>query len=310
MGQYQGSEQHIANARKVSDLGRAAQTANREKRIAAYNLDPRRCLGCQMALSYDDVIKRKKKFCSSSCSAKVANAKRMASGAYHSEETKEKIQEALSDHAKKVREERLKSAGMTLERHCKSCGKIYVPSRRILKSFCCSRKCMIAYNAEKFKNMSEEDREKARERGKLNIKKQMQDGRWKGWSGRGEPSFPEKFVMELLVKDGFAFECEKHCVGFSIDLAFESIKIALEVDGKQHDYKVNAERDRRKESALAEQGWTVVRLRWYSVRTKAGYQRVMEQYENIAAMIKILLEKSSPDQEKNLQKASQQGNMV
>jgi len=129
--------------------------------------------------------------------------------------------------------------------------------------------------------MSEAEREVRRVRGRRNIVIQMEQGRWRSWNDRGEPSFPESFVYELLRQDGIKFERERAAGGYSIDIAFPELKIAFEVDGKQHDEPKNKERDKRKDSFLHGQGWMVLRLRWHSVRTEGGKKKVLDQYESI-----------------------------
>lgn len=49
-----------------------------------------------------------------------------------------------------------------------------------------------------------------------------------------------------------------------IDFALPDRKIAIEIDGKQHEQESRAQSDRKKDSLLIEQGWTVHRIKWPS----------------------------------------------
>lgn len=80
-----------------------------------------------------------------------------------------------------------------------------------------------------------------------------------------EPSYPEKFFMGVIENE-FS---DKNYVRefpfnrFSLDFAWVSKKICIEIDGEQHyrfeDYQ---ERDRRKDAELVDAGWKVLRIRW------------------------------------------------
>ena len=47
---------------------------------------------------------------------------------------------------------------------------------------------------------------------------------------------------------------------YKIDLAFPDRRIAVEIDGRSHRTSLGRQRDERKDNALAEMGWKVVRF--------------------------------------------------
>lgn len=107
---------------------------------------------------------------------------------------------------------------------------------------------------------------------KENISKAMKvahkEGRaWNIGKSRwnNKPSYPETFFMKVIANE---FEDKNYVreynVGiYSIDFAWPSKKLAIEIDGQQHqrfeDYK---HRDERKDIFLLEHEWTVLRIPW------------------------------------------------
>ena len=54
--------------------------------------------------------------------------------------------------------------------------------------------------------------------------------------------------------------------GFSLDFAWPDKKLCIEIDGEQHErFPEYRARDARKDSALAAEGWQVLRLKWRNV---------------------------------------------
>lgn len=83
-----------------------------------------------------------------------------------------------------------------------------------------------------------------------------------------EPSWPEKWFMQVIENEftDKNYVRERPFHRFSLDFAWEHKKKCIEIDGKQHEvlpgYK---ERDLRKDKALADEGWQVLRLPWSDV---------------------------------------------
>lgn len=80
-----------------------------------------------------------------------------------------------------------------------------------------------------------------------------------------EPSWPEKWWLQVLkneIKDQ-QFVTEYRFHRYSIDFAWPEKKIALEIDGEQHQrFEQQITSDRRKDSLLKEAGWKVCRVPW------------------------------------------------
>ena len=89
------------------------------------------------------------------------------------------------------------------------------------------------------------------------------ESRW-----NNEPSWPEKWFMQVIENEftDKNYVRERPFHRFSLDFAWEHKKKCIEIDGKQHDvlpgYK---ERDLRKDKALADESWQVLRLPWVEV---------------------------------------------
>lgn len=49
---------------------------------------------------------------------------------------------------------------------------------------------------------------------------------------------------------------------YSIDFAWINKKLAIEIDGKQHELIENKEHDKKKDDFLTKNGWTVLRIKW------------------------------------------------
>lgn len=87
---YYKSGEHLKNASNARKKALEANQIKKLERIDAYNANPNKCAFCDSALPYDQ---KRKKFCNSSCAAKYNN-----SGRLQSEETKQKISEAIKDY--------------------------------------------------------------------------------------------------------------------------------------------------------------------------------------------------------------------
>lgn len=193
------------------------------------------------------------RFCSSKC-ARGFSAKKTA-------EIKQKISKKLTK-AKRIVE-------------CAECGKSFEQQRnRIFCSNSCATK-------NKWKNPE------YRNSVQSNIDAKAAEGKWGGWKVRtAEPSYAEKYFIEVLKNAGIPFIREKYESGFFIDFALDEVKIALEIDGQQHftDEK-RKESDKKKDEALIKNGWKVIRIKWESPNSQKGrdhlklqIQSFLEQY--------------------------------
>ena len=79
-----------------------------------------------------------------------------------------------------------------------------------------------------------------------------------------EMSYPEKFFKQVIENE---FEdknfVQEYNIGiYSIDFAWVEKKLAIEIDGEQHEKPDYKSRDIRKDKKLKEEGWKVLRIKW------------------------------------------------
>jgi very-short-patch-repair endonuclease len=112
------------------------------------------------------------------------------------------------------------------------------------------------YPSEETKNKISESMKKAHKEGRAhNIGK----CRW-----NNEMSYPEKFFKQVIDNE---FEDKNYVQEYnvsiySIDFAWVDKKLAIEIDGEQHEKPDVKERDIRKDKKLKEEGWKVLRIKW------------------------------------------------
>jgi very-short-patch-repair endonuclease len=109
-----------------------------------------------------------------------------------------------------------------------------------------------------------------------------------GWHTRkGEASYPEKYFEELFRKEQISGWAREKKIGrWFIDFAFENKKIALEIDGRQHDDTDRANSDKIKDEFLASNGWKVIRIRWSNPTTEAGKEKLYAQIEKVLSVLR------------------------
>jgi very-short-patch-repair endonuclease len=81
---------------------------------------------------------------------------------------------------------------------------------------------------------------------------------------KGEPSYPEKFFMKVVANDFSNKDYRFNLVvgRFRIDFAWEQKKLAIEIDGEQHELPEHKKRDHRKDIFLVSEGWKILRIKW------------------------------------------------
>lgn len=116
----------------------------------------------------------------------------------------------------------------------------------------------------KGKSVSEETKKKISN----SMKKAVKEGRANGWKNvqkYGKVSYPEKFFMKVI-KNEFTdkrYKFQRQFGRFSLDFAWEHLKKCIEIDGQQHhQFQDYIERDTRKDTALKDAGWQVLRIYW------------------------------------------------
>ena len=188
------------------------------------------------------------RFCSTKCSRSFSTKNNRA-------ETNEKIRFKMS----KTHEDKLKKC------ICIECGNYFLAKRR-LKT--CSTECL-----NKIKNRS----------GNKSVNTRRERGTFSGWPYRkGEQSYPEKYIENFLVSNGKNNFVKELKVGkWFIDFAFTDQKVAIEVDGGQHNSPDRKEKDKEKDSFLNSLGWNVLRIQWVNPINKKNQDCLYPQLVKI-----------------------------
>lgn len=109
-----------------------------------------------------------------------------------------------------------------------------------------------------------------------------------GWHTRkGESSYPEKYFEELFRKENISGWVREKKVGrWFIDFAFEEKKIAVEIDGRQHDDLNRSNSDQLKDKYLTGNGWTVKRIKWFNPVTESNKEKLYVQIRKLLGELK------------------------
>lgn len=250
---YQRSAAHLANVRKAAQLAGDARRAQKLARIAAYLENPARCQNCGDSLPYE---KNRNKFCSNACAAAFNNRGRTPT-AQHRAKTSLSLR---SHHAKRPGQEHEPPS-------CLMCGS---PVKARHRKYC-SVTCAHAAPEQR-----------------AAFSKLMRDrvaaGTHTGWQSRQglTPSYPEKYFIQLFEAESAPPYVRELRVGrWFIDFAFPTLKLAVEIDGRQHLLPERQDSDRKKDSELLAAGWTVVRVQWANPATDKGKASLYPQIESL-----------------------------
>ena len=144
---------------------------------------------------------------------------------------------------------------------CPLCKKSFTSSKETQK--CCSQSCATKLNWQNPKYKAHMT---------ACVNERIANGEHKGWASREKmvPSFPEKVTMEILAElELHSLKREFKCGKWFIDFADVERKIALEIDGKQHEFPERKASDETKDSFLVQEGWTVHRIKWKKLTDKS-----------------------------------------
>lgn len=87
-------------------------------------------------------------------------------------------------------------------------------------------------------------------------------------------SYPEKIFKEkceeLKLNEKYLIIRERSVFPYYIDFAFENEKIAVEIDGSQHELESRKQSDIKKEDLLISQGWRVIRFTAKEIQTNSN----------------------------------------
>jgi very-short-patch-repair endonuclease len=128
-----------------------------------------------------------------------------------------------------------------------------------LRSFRESSKLAHIKYPERFKH-SDESKAKLRE---IRLKWMKENPEKTAWR-QSNMSYPEKLfkskVEELELDKKYLIIRERSFFPYFIDFAFENEKVAIEIDGKQHELPERMESDQEKDNLLIKDGWRVYRI--------------------------------------------------
>jgi very-short-patch-repair endonuclease len=101
-----------------------------------------------------------------------------------------------------------------------------------------------------------------------------------GWKTRKklEPSYPESIAIRVLNELDVNYEREYKIEKYFIDFVLPEYKIAIEIDGKQHNIPSRKETDNRKDVLMRNSGWQIYRIKYPE-------DNIIESIKNILASI-------------------------
>lgn len=206
-------------------------------------------------------ISLSKIFCNSSCAAKYNNKGRKVK-----QETKDKISESLKRVKRDPKYSYNKDGKKIYHRVCKICGKEFDTVNA--KTSHCSHKCASqdSYVKELQRNIQ------------LDLVKQ---GKHKGWTSRNIISFPEKFWINVLNNNSIEYVHEyyfynKYFLDFYLNR--NGVEIDLEIDGKQHNYRI--EEDKERDNFIKSKNLIVYRVKWNSVSNEKGKEEMKKKIDD------------------------------
>lgn len=272
---YQRSEEHLKNVAEARVKAKESQVKNKKLRHDQYLMNPVLCVTCKTIIPYEKRLVYK--FCSRSCSAAYNNL-----GRKHSKETKHKISTNVS---KTLSDNKVQSNSLLVKypifwckqlKLCTNCKEWFLPKNKT-RSFC-SNSCSA-----KFSMGKPERRLFYSELQKRKVKEGVHSG-WKSRKNK-EPSYPEKYFMFRLDELKLEYEREYKEGKYFIDFAFHDLKLALEIDGKQHLLPERQIKDAEKNRYLASKGWTVFRIQWYNPTTGTNKLLLETQFKEFLKLL-------------------------
>lgn len=273
LSEYKKSEKHKNHILKLAELHKT----NHNLRISNYNKNPRLCQQCGHPIEYG----KKAKFCGSSCAAKHNNPKKVNPG------LKIKDGQKSGRIDKTCPECGLIFKAMSFQIYCsKNCGQKIRSSKRKYDGICETCKSHFSNRHKGIKTCSKECCKKLL---KNKMMESVKNGTHKGWSSRTGASYPEKYFSKILLDHNIQYEPEKKVGVYFIDFAIG--KLALEIDGGQHEWPERKERDIIKDEFLSKMGYTVYRIKWHRINPKDEKSIILmkEKVDNLLELVKQFL---------------------
>lgn len=117
------------------------------------------------------------------------------------------------------------------------------------------------------------------------MKKLHKQGKIKRWNINGKPSYAEKFFMGIFKDRNISYYFNYKVDRYFIDFAFPNKKVALEIDGKQHEQEDRKKHDQIRDLFLIALGWKVYRIKWKSIKSDFGKTYIENEINNFLALI-------------------------
>ena len=246
------------------------------KNIEEYEKNPKYCKQCNKKIDYKH---KGNQFCCHSCRNKVRK---------QTNETKSKISNSLKTSVKRYQRDlkrfrkteikgkiKIGNEILKVKKYCFVCKK----EMNIRNKKFCSNKCS-AYFVHKDPEYKEKIKQLALQR--------VKNGTHQGWKSRSKfkPSYPQKYFIEVLNNDNVQYKRDKYVGGYFIDFAIEDKMIALQVDGKQHQYEDRKRSDIKKDKKLIQNGWKVFRIKWYNPVNEVNKEKLYSQINEFKLLLK------------------------
>jgi very-short-patch-repair endonuclease len=160
----------------------------------------------------------------------------------------------------------------SITKKCENCEATFIVSWSKRNKTCCSVSCsgkLRWKNAEYRKNISEKS--------SMAAIKRHQSGKNFGWQTRKKfsASYPESLAIEVLDSVKIEYEREFKIGRFFVDFVIHSSKIAIEIDGRQHEKEDRKRNDRAKDLLLIENGWKIYRISYPKENVKDKIKEIL-----------------------------------
>jgi very-short-patch-repair endonuclease/endogenous inhibitor of DNA gyrase (YacG/DUF329 family) len=156
-------------------------------------------------------------------------------------------------------------------KECPNCKMQYIAKNTVQKY--CSKKCQSS--CKEYRKLLSD-----------NVKERIKNGTHKGWQSRNIESYPEKFFKKVLKNNGIEYIPNKTIIkkdyniegngNYFLDFYIKEGNIDLEIDGKQHDYRV--EHDNERDNNLSKH-FNIYRIKWRSINSEAGKEYIKTEIE-------------------------------
>jgi very-short-patch-repair endonuclease len=163
--------------------------------------------------------------------------------------------------------------GRQVTNTCASCGEKFTVPYNKRRQSTCSKSCAMKANWSKDeyrKNITEKSRETA-------YKKHNDPDVKFGWQVRPKNylSKPEKIAKKFLNKNKIKATMEHRVGKYYIDVAVVDKKLAIEIDGLQHEHEERQLSDAKKDEFLKSKGWTVHRIKYPQEDIEAALSKIL-----------------------------------